>query len=316
MRSTKTGKATLDESESKLTATELYMPNFCWVGAPKSLTFAESKRGKIPATGKRKPEKPAPPTRPNPMLEATAARAKKHKPTAISSPSAPKKPAKTTAISSPSAPAKPPKKSAISSPSAPPVLAATASKSPASNKKKKAAAPLEEVPEHVHRFSVGDDVNIVNKEILASGRILDLEPYIKLPEEYQGEAGEEFIFHAVKLLQVFACAKQGGKKKDKPITFNAGDIFPRPDDEMQWSVSDVPTDEADLQLHNYFEKVDGRSDEILIWEKFLQAPETTKPSSKSKPAAKGKTPALQRGSKPSSAAAPGEGGSRPRLRTR
>jgi hypothetical protein len=105
-----------------------------------------------------------------------------------------------------------------------------------------------------------------------------------LPDNYQGE--EVFYFHAVKLLQVYACAKQGGRKKDKPITFNAGDLFPRPNScEMLPTVTDVPTDETDLQLHSYFEKLDDRSDEIIIWEKFLQAPETPKAAATAKPPA-------------------------------
>jgi hypothetical protein len=101
MRSSKGGKAILEESVSKKTATDLYMPNFCWVGAPTTLTFAESKRGKISTTKRKNPDLPAPPERPNPMLEAAAARVK------AQASKAPKKPSKQTAISSTSVLKKP-----------------------------------------------------------------------------------------------------------------------------------------------------------------------------------------------------------------
>ena len=151
-------------------------------------------------------------------------------------------------------------------------------------------APLGKAPPHENRFEVGDEVEIRNGECLARCTIIDLEPYVALPERWQGEYGEFLYFH-VELKQVFSAARKSGRRQT-PITFEPCDLMPFNESMIQDAETKIVEDDEDLQLHNYFDKIDGRSPMILIWEKFLQPatasvpPKATKKSSASSSSSK------------------------------
>ena len=114
---------------------------------------------------------------------------------------------------------------------------------------------------------------------------------MSLPARWQGENGEVFFFHAVELKQVFSAARRAGKNKT-PVTFDAGDLMPYDENMIQDTETLIVEEEDDLQLHNYLDKIDGRSPRILIWEKFLQ--KSTSSASSSSSAAIVATPGVTR----------------------
>ena len=288
IRSSKGGKKALEANESRSSATELYMPNFCYPGAPRELSFKTSGRGK-PSVKAGKKVTPAKPLRDTPALRdarIVAETAALEKAKALNS-KRPGPPGRTPPAKKPKKKAREEEEEEDSPP--PPTRKTKTPAAPPKPKKKTPPAPLE-TPTHEHRFEVGDEVDIKHREVLGRCVIIDLEPYVNLPPRWQGENGEVFFFHAVELKQVFAAARKG--KSKTPVTFNAGDLMPYDENMIQDTETLIVEEEDDLQLHKYLDKVDGRSPRILIWEKFLQR--TTSSASSLSSAAIVATPGVTR----------------------
>jgi hypothetical protein len=140
----------------------------------------------------------------------------------------------------------------------------------------------------VYRFAVGDAVEIFHKESLGKAVIVDLEPYVQLPDEHGGaDACPTGTYHTIKLTAVTEFARSGGKlpRLAHPIVFSIADILvPHADPENAPAEIDVPEEEEARMLQTYFDRRGGgtaKSRILLIWEKYLRVPQrAAKPLSK------------------------------------
>jgi hypothetical protein len=139
----------------------------------------------------------------------------------------------------------------------------------------------------VYRFAVGDAVEIFHRESLGKAVIVDLEPYVQLPDEHGGpDACTTGTYHTIKLTAVTEFARSGGKQPRlaHPIVFAVADILvPHADPENAPAEIDVPEEEEARMLQTYFDRRGGgtaKSRILLIWEKYLRVPQrAAKPSS-------------------------------------
>jgi hypothetical protein len=161
----------------------------------------------------------------------------------------------------------------------------------------------DESPESIaseHTFSLGDEVEIFHEGLLGFARMIDLEPYLMLPEEFGG-ANECLpgTFVHIKLTHVTAYARGTDTRYGKPRTFKESHLLPFDDTLIHEAVIDVPLAEECRQLHSYLDEIDARIPNVLIWRDYLRPARLTgKIQEYFEPNAKGKP------SKSSAAAAP------------
>jgi hypothetical protein len=263
------------------TEKDLYGPQFNFPGAvPVELHFKGTQRGKNAEKSRKSIGEPV---RDNPMLEHARRRAaaEGYGATLVRSSPAPVKATQ--------------KQPAVKATQKQPAVKAT--QKPPAVKATKRKLGQDDIPQHHHRFKVGEHVHIHSKGVLAACRIEDLEPYVSLPTGMLDDDSPPFNYHRVHLLSVMEMARgDRTSSAPKPITFAPGDFFAWDKTLKSPAFSDVPLEEEERQLHRYFDKgTKGR--DLIIWEKYLQhIPDP--PAKKSKTSAKASSSSSSSSKKP------------------